>query len=55
MAAPHSARSLFSAMFDRNGFVVTPIAPRSRPRSNSASSAESCHHFVRVFSMTQLR
>src|ERR1017187_8440896 len=55
MAGAHSSRSLFSATLPRNGLVVTPTAPRARPRSSSAASAESCHHLVAVFSITHWR
>ena len=44
-----------TAMFERNGLVVTPMAPRSRPSASSAVSAESCHHLVGVSWMTQSR
>ena len=55
ISAAHRARFLLKAALERTGFVVTPTAPRFRPVSSSADSAESCHHFVFVFSMTQLR
>ncbi len=55
MSAAQIPRSLTSARLERNGLVVTPTAPRSNPRSSSAASAESCHHLVGVFLMTQLR
>src|SRR5437762_4236852 len=55
ISALQSARFFCNAAADRTGLVVTPTAPRSRPRSSSADSAESCHHFVLVFSMTQFR
>ena len=53
--AAHAALFLASATLVRNGLVVTPTAPRSRPRWSSAGSAESCHHDVFVFSTSQLR
>jgi hypothetical protein len=42
-----------NAALESSGLVVTPTARRSSPRSSSPASAESCHHFVRVWSMTQ--
>src|SRR5215470_13943292 len=55
MSADHNWRFARTAIFDRNGFVVTPIAPRCRPKSSSSDSAESCHHLVGVSLMTQSR
>ena len=55
IAAAHSARLRVNARFAKKGLVVTPMAPRFKPTSNSAGSAESCHHFVHVCPITQSR
>src|ERR1035438_3864798 len=55
IAGAHSSRSLCNARLARYGLVVTPTAPRARPRSSSAASAESCHQMVAVFSITHWR